>query len=227
MRSSSKLFWRFPGFVDSSADFFDLERDRVLANTWFCVGIAADIPNAGDLLSYDFASIPLLLLPDKAGAIRAFHNVCSHRGVQLVAELRNTRGGITCPYHSWTYDLDGRLLRRPRFCGEPHCPDDKQQPLFREARLPCCHFYAILYAMKATIDAAGRIVVPKSLRLALGLKAGQPLEIVAGDGRLEIEIAATPMKLQKRGKGLVAVPDTKLPALTADQVRDTLERVRR
>ena len=55
--------------------------------------------------------------------------------------------------------------------------------------------------MKATIDAAGRIVVPKPLRLALGLKAGQPLEIVAGDGRLEIEIAATPMKLQKRGKG--------------------------
>lgn len=81
--------------------------------------------------------------------------------------------------------------------------------------------------MKATIDAAGRIVVPKSLRLALGLKAGQPLEIYAGDGRLEIEIAATPMKLQKRGKGVVAIPDTKLPALTADQVRDTLERVRR
>lgn len=81
--------------------------------------------------------------------------------------------------------------------------------------------------MKSTIDAAGRIVVPKALRLALGLKPGQPLEIRAGDGRLEIEIAATPMKLQKRGKGTVAVPDRQLPALTADQVRETLERVRR
>jgi AbrB family looped-hinge helix DNA binding protein len=90
-----------------------------------------------------------------------------------------------------------------------------------------CHFHAILNAMKATIDAAGRIVVPKPLREALGLKPGQPLEIRAGDGRLEIEIAATPMKLQKRGKGVVAVPETELPALTADQVRDTLERVRR
>jgi hypothetical protein len=59
------------------------------------------------------------------------------------------------------------------------------------------------------------------------LKAGQALEMRAADGRLEIEIASTPMRLKKRGKGLVAVPDASLPALTAEQVRDTLERVRR
>jgi AbrB family looped-hinge helix DNA binding protein len=81
--------------------------------------------------------------------------------------------------------------------------------------------------MKAVIDRAGRIVVPKPLRQALGLRPGQSLEIRAGDGRLEIEIASTPMQLRKRGKGLVAVPDAKLPPLTAEQVRDTLERVRR
>ena len=51
-------------------------------------------------------------------------------------------------------------------------------------------------AMKATMDAAGRIVVPKALRLALGLKPGQLLEIRAGEGRLEIEVAATPMRLR-------------------------------
>lgn len=81
--------------------------------------------------------------------------------------------------------------------------------------------------MKATLDSAGRIVVPKPLRQALGLKPGQSLEMRARDGRLEIEIAATPLKLEKRGKGVVAVPDAELPALTAAQVRDTLERVRR
>lgn len=81
--------------------------------------------------------------------------------------------------------------------------------------------------MKSTIDAAGRIVVPKPLRDALGLTAGLALEIRAGDGCLEIEIAPTPMRLKRRGGGVVAVPDAKLPALTADQVRDTLERVRR
>jgi len=81
--------------------------------------------------------------------------------------------------------------------------------------------------MKATIDAAGRIVVPKPLREQLGLIPGQLLEIRAGDGRLEIEVAPTPMRLLKRGKGVAAVPDAELPQLTADQVRDTLERVRR
>ena len=81
--------------------------------------------------------------------------------------------------------------------------------------------------MKTTIDTAGRIVVPKAMRQALGLKAGQEVEIRANDGRLEIEIAPTPMQLKKRGKGVVAVPDTPLPPLAAEQVRDTLERVRR
>lgn len=81
--------------------------------------------------------------------------------------------------------------------------------------------------MKATIDSAGRLVVPKALRQALGFLPGQVLEMRAGDGRLEIEIAATPMTLQRRGKGVVAVPDESLPALSADKVRETLERVRR
>jgi len=90
-----------------------------------------------------------------------------------------------------------------------------------------CHFDGILQSMKVTLDAAGRIVVPKPLRQALGLRAGQSLDIRAGDGRLEIEITPTPMRLTKRGKGLIAVPKDKLPTLTSDQVRDTLERVRR
>jgi AbrB family looped-hinge helix DNA binding protein len=81
--------------------------------------------------------------------------------------------------------------------------------------------------MRVAIDSAGRIIVPKPLRQALGLVPGQSLEIRAGDGRLEIEVAATPMQLKKRGKGPVAVPNAKLPPLTAEQVRETLERVRR
>jgi AbrB family looped-hinge helix DNA binding protein len=88
-------------------------------------------------------------------------------------------------------------------------------------------FHAIINGMRTTIDAAGRIVVPKSLRDALGLDPGQELEIRAEDGRLEIEAAPTTVRLKKRGKGVVAVPETDLPPLTAGEVRETLEKVRR
>jgi bifunctional DNA-binding transcriptional regulator/antitoxin component of YhaV-PrlF toxin-antitoxin module len=65
------------------------------------------------------------------------------------------------------------------------------------------------------------------MRQALGLKPGQKLEIRDRDGRLEIEIPATLMRLEKRGRGIVAVPRGKLPTLTAHEVRETLERARR
>ena len=84
-----------------------------------------------------------------------------------------------------------------------------------------------MITMKTALDSAGRLVIPKALRQALGLRPGQELEIRAGDGRLEIEVAATPMRLEKRGKGMVAVPKGELPQLTADEVRETLERGRR
>jgi AbrB family looped-hinge helix DNA binding protein len=81
--------------------------------------------------------------------------------------------------------------------------------------------------MKTTIDSEGRILLPEQLRGQLGLAAGQSLEVSIRDGRLEIEVCLTAMTLAKRGKGVVAVSEEMLPPLTADQVRDTLRRVRR
>ena len=81
--------------------------------------------------------------------------------------------------------------------------------------------------MRIAIDAAGRIVVPKSMRDALGLVPGQELELEMRDGRLELEVPPTPMRLEERDGGLVAVPLEPLPPLTAEQVRDVLEQTRR
>jgi AbrB family looped-hinge helix DNA binding protein len=81
--------------------------------------------------------------------------------------------------------------------------------------------------MKTTIDAAGRVVVPKALRDRLGLTGGGVLEIRERDGRIEIEPVATAMTLEDRDGGPVAVPGEELPPLTDEIVRATLERTRR
>jgi AbrB family looped-hinge helix DNA binding protein len=81
--------------------------------------------------------------------------------------------------------------------------------------------------MRATIDAAGRIVVPKLLREALGVRPGQALELQVRDGRLEIELAPVDMRLERGPHGSVAVPAEPVPTLSAEVVRETLERTRR
>ncbi|HEY2141949.1 MAG TPA: AbrB/MazE/SpoVT family DNA-binding domain-containing protein [Solirubrobacteraceae bacterium] len=81
--------------------------------------------------------------------------------------------------------------------------------------------------MIATIDGAGRIVVPKRLREELGFAPGQRLELSAVDGRLEIEHPTTPIHLEERQGQLVAVADRPMPELTSELVRETLEQTRR
>ncbi len=81
--------------------------------------------------------------------------------------------------------------------------------------------------MKTTIDGAGRLVIPKALRNQLKLSAGTPLEIRVRGGILEIEPANVPMRLVRRGRGLVATTDEPLPLIGADDVREATESLRR
>jgi AbrB family looped-hinge helix DNA binding protein len=81
--------------------------------------------------------------------------------------------------------------------------------------------------MRSTIDGAGRVVIPKSLRERLGLQGGEALDIRERDGRIEIEPAPTPMRLAERGGAAAAIPEEDLPPLTDEIVRETVERTRR
>jgi AbrB family looped-hinge helix DNA binding protein len=81
--------------------------------------------------------------------------------------------------------------------------------------------------MRTTMDAAGRVVIPKPVRERMGLVGGEPLELRERDGCLELEPAPTPMKLVRKRGGVVAVPARKLPSLTDSTVRATIERTRR
>lgn len=80
--------------------------------------------------------------------------------------------------------------------------------------------------MRTAIDAAGRIVIPKALRDALGLTADQPIDVIERTGRLEIVPATTPMRLINEGDAVVATADADIPELTAETVRETLQTTR-
>ena len=101
----------------TSPEFFRLERERVFAPSWACLGHAADVPRAGDLCPVRLLGVPLLMARAAGGAVRVFHNVCSHRGNELVWEPGRVKGAIRCPYHAWTYDLEGRLTGTPNIGG--------------------------------------------------------------------------------------------------------------
>ena len=81
--------------------------------------------------------------------------------------------------------------------------------------------------MKSAIDSAGRVVIPKPLRVRLGLEQGQVVEIRERDGRIEIEPASTSMSLVSRAGGRVAVAEEKMPPLTDELVRATIDQTRR
>jgi len=106
-----------PNDVYTSSDYFDRERESLFAATWVCVGRGTDVPEPGDLCPVTLMGLPLVLVRDRARQLRVFHNVCSHRGNRLVAEPCRVTGAIRCPYHSWTYDLDGALRGTPHIGG--------------------------------------------------------------------------------------------------------------
>jgi Rieske 2Fe-2S family protein len=104
-----------PRRVYTDADVFALEGRVLFARTWLCVGREEDLPDAGSYLTQEIGGERILVVRGEDRALRAFFNVCRHRGARLVEEpCGRLRGAIGCPYHAWTYALDGRLLRAPR-----------------------------------------------------------------------------------------------------------------
>ncbi len=96
-----------------SAEFFELERERIFGRAWLIMGRMEDIPNPGDYIvrQVEIRDASVLITHGVGGKIRAFHNVCSHRGNQVVWDEKGSRTTrFRCPYHSWTYAGDGRLI---------------------------------------------------------------------------------------------------------------------
>ncbi len=101
-----------------SEELFALEQRHFFANTWNFAGHASQLPNAGDFITVTIAGQPLLLVRQADGTVRALHNRCAHKGAQLATEAcGNTGRFFRCPYHAWTYKLDGAPLATPLRAG--------------------------------------------------------------------------------------------------------------
>jgi len=96
---------------------FAEERDALLFGQWAGLAVAADVPEAGDAKPITFMDMPLLLLRDRNDQVRVFQNTCRHRGMILVEEPRKIEGAIRCPYHSWCYSTEGKLVSTPHVGG--------------------------------------------------------------------------------------------------------------
>ena len=106
-----------PNDCYTSTEWLHRENELLFAKTWMLAGFCHDIPNPGDAIPLRVAGLPILLLRDLNNEIQVFHNVCRHRGAIVLGEACSQLDKLICPYHAWTYALNGKLKARPHYFG--------------------------------------------------------------------------------------------------------------
>jgi Rieske 2Fe-2S family protein len=106
---------RVPGYsleapFYTSPEVFDLDVRAIFAEHWLFVAAEAELPEPGDFVTVEVGSYSVIVVRDDDDEVRAFHNVCRHRGSRLLDEARGSVGNLVCPYHHWIYGVDGRLM---------------------------------------------------------------------------------------------------------------------
>lgn len=107
--------WTIPSAWYLDPQFHAFDREVIFARSWQCVGHAVQLSDPGMFITATVAETPVIVLRDKQGTLRAFHNVCRHRGGPLATEPSGCVNALTCQYHGWTYLLDGSLRGVPKW----------------------------------------------------------------------------------------------------------------
>ncbi|XDZ66941.1 aromatic ring-hydroxylating dioxygenase subunit alpha [Alphaproteobacteria bacterium LSUCC0684] len=99
-----------PGWCYTNPELYELECNTLFRQYWQLVCHISDLPSPGDFITFDLVGERALIIRGQDGVVRAFHNLCRHRGSRVVAEEKgNCPGVVTCPFHAWSFELDGRL----------------------------------------------------------------------------------------------------------------------
>jgi Rieske 2Fe-2S family protein len=107
---SRRAGYSLPQAMYLNADVFRTDVEVFFRKHWIVVGVDAELSEPGDVKVIDIDETSIVLARDDDGRLQAFHNVCRHRGARLVLEEKTNVGRLVCPYHQWTYDLEGTLL---------------------------------------------------------------------------------------------------------------------
>ena len=102
--------WSLDQKFYKDTSIFDLEKHNIFYNSWIFIGHESQIPNKGDFFVYKLLDEEIIVLRNKENKVKAFFNVCRHRGSRVCLEEKGNTSRFSCPYHSWTYNLDGKLL---------------------------------------------------------------------------------------------------------------------
>lgn len=110
--------WSMPGAFYMDPGVLALERENLFKREWICVGRVEELSKPGDYMTFNNCGEPILLMHGEDGVIRAFSNICRHRGA-LIAQGSGNRKRLACPYHMWVYDNRGRLVGTPGLGDRP------------------------------------------------------------------------------------------------------------
>lgn len=114
MNDKKKMMHALPVSAYTSQEWFDIEMEHIFSKTWQFAGLVEDVENAGDYISVQAGLNNIFIVKGRDNRLRAFHNMCRHRGTQLLRAVGKGKKAITCPYHDWTYDLEGKLVSVPK-----------------------------------------------------------------------------------------------------------------
>jgi carnitine monooxygenase subunit len=157
---------------------FAAEQEKLFLGQPIVAGLSGDVPEPGDLLVFDAAAPSILVQRGKDGVVRAFRNMCTHRGAKLIEESEPWRGHkarMTCPFHAWTFDSTGKLVGQPSKDSFANCEIGARNLL----ELPCAEHLGLIFVRPGggePIDAAAHLGEFAQVLEALELHRAVPVK---------------------------------------------------
>jgi Rieske 2Fe-2S family protein len=143
--AGSSAGYTLPQPFYSDPELFDFDMAAVFGRSWVMIGFEAEFPEAGSYMAVSIGRNPVLVVRGRDGEIRGFHNTCRHRGAQICADGTGRAAKLICPYHKWTYELDGRLIGAARMPADFRIEDHSLVPIQVE-RVAGCVYVALTKA---------------------------------------------------------------------------------